>query len=336
MARVAALVHFAKPWRNAGSETVLHSILAKMAAEGHEVRCYVTACPEADRAMLDGVEIISVRSAMHAVSKLQPWQPHVTFTHHDNAVTVLQMRRRIRSRVIFLTHNEMDVTKAPLKLQPDFVVWNTEWVKESLQRKVPEARTLRGMVMHPPFQYDAHKISRDSRPREAITLVNHNEHKGAHVIYALAEMMPERGFIVVDGGHGVQVPVPRHLRNVERVPQNPDMRPVWARSRIVLMPSLYESFGLVSVEAGVSGIPVIAHPTPGLREALGSAGIFADRDDVQTYADVIEMLDDEEIYARFSAKAMLNSALKAERTSAALAQLARQVEKFALPGHRVV
>ncbi|MFI1769152.1 glycosyltransferase family 4 protein [Streptomyces sp. NPDC020800] len=58
---------------------------------------------------------------------------------------------------------------------------------------------------------------------------------------------------------------------------------VYSRSRVMLMPSLYESWGRVAVEAFASGIPVIAHPTPGLVESLGEAGIFAYRDDLNAW-----------------------------------------------------
>ncbi|WP_262928542.1 glycosyltransferase family 4 protein [Streptomyces sp. CBMA152] len=47
---------------------------------------------------------------------------------------------------------------------------------------------------------------------------------------------------------------------------------VYSRSRVILMPSLYESWGRVAVEAFASGIPVIAHTTPGLVESMGEAG----------------------------------------------------------------
>lgn len=333
MAKIGALVHFYVNWRSAGSESVLHNILRHLANQGHEVTAYVTAAPRgAQETEYEGVRLVPVRSAMHAVSMLRPWQPQVTFTHHDNATVALQMRRHIRSRIVFLTHNDMTVTETPLRLQPDFVVWNTDWVRDSLVKRIPSAGRLQGMVMHPPLVHANHHVGETG---DAITLVNHNAHKGAHVLFALAERMPERRFIAVEGGHGNQVPIPEHLANVEHWAQNPDMRPVWQASRIVLMPSIYESYGLVSVEAGCSGIPVIAHPTLGLQEALGGAGFWADRDDIDAYASTIEFLDDPAIYEHASSMAWANSQMKNEESIRALEELTRHVERLALPGNRV-
>lgn len=333
MARIGALVHFYVNWRSAGSETVLHNILRHLAEEGHEVTAYVTNAPRgAEETTYEGVRLVPVRSAMHGVSLLRVWQPQVTFTHHDNAVVTLQMRRRIRSRVIFLTHNDMHITEQPLQMKPDFVVWNSDWVRESLTKRIPTADRLPGMVMHPPLVGRNHYVGETG---DAITLVNHNAHKGAHVLFGLAEMMPERRFIAVEGGHGEQVPIPEHLTNIEHWAQNPDMRPVWKATRLVLMPSVYESYGLVSVEAGASGIPVLAHPTPGLREALGGAGFWCDRDNIQAYADTIEFLDDPMIYKHASSMAKANSEMLTEESNRALEELTRHIEHFALPGMRV-
>lgn len=340
MARIGALVHFYVNWRSAGSETVLHGILRHLVEQGHEVTAYVTNAPKgAEEMTYEGVRLVPVRSAMHGVSMLRVWQPQVTFTHHDNATVTLQMRRRIRSRIIFLTHNDMKITEQPLRMKPDFVVWNSEWVRESLTDRLPVAATLPGMVMHPPLAWADHVIGSPSADRilgrDAITLVNHNAHKGAHVLFGLAERMPERRFIAVEGGHGNQVPIPKHLTNIEHLPQNPDMRPVWRNTRLVLMPSVYESYGLVSIEAGVSGIPVLAHPTPGLQEALGGAGFWCDRDDLQSYVDTIEWLDEDAMYAHASGMAKANSEMKAAESVRALEELTRHVERFALPGMRV-
>lgn len=56
------------------------------------------------------------------------------------------------------------------------------------------------------------------------------------------------------------------------------------------MPSYYESWGRVAVEAMSLGIPVIAHPTPGLKESLGDAGLFANRDSIDQWVRLIDKL----------------------------------------------
>jgi glycosyltransferase involved in cell wall biosynthesis len=65
---------------------------------------------------------------------------------------------------------------------------------------------------------------------------------------------------------------------------------VYARTRVLLMPSERETWGRVGVEAMCSGIPVIAHPTEGLRESLGVAGMFVDRDDVAGWVRTVHKL----------------------------------------------
>ncbi|MEU6394827.1 glycosyltransferase family 4 protein [Streptomyces sp. NPDC046939] len=83
---------------------------------------------------------------------------------------------------------------------------------------------------------------------------------------------------------------------------------VYARTRVVLMPSIYESWGRVAIEACASGIPVIAHPTPGLVEALGEAGIFAYRDDLNAWTDALNHLSRPRHWRAASRRAAARSA----------------------------
>lgn len=52
-----------------------------------------------------------------------------------------------------------------------------------------------------------------------------------------------------------------------------------------------------------SGIPVIAHPTAGLKEALGPAGLFRDRDDPKSWCSLIDELGKRDVYRTWSARA---------------------------------
>lgn len=67
------------------------------------------------------------------------------------------------------------------------------------------------------------------------------------------------------------------------------------------MPSKRESWGRVAVESMSLGIPVIAHPTQGLKESLGEAGLFASRYKPEEWIGLIRKLkSDPWFYSRKS------------------------------------
>lgn len=298
--KVAALVHFALSFRSAGSEVVVHELLKAAAAAGHDVTMWCThrdsqrnwTGREPDTE-LDGVKIKRVRNVIMGQRALRVYKPDVVVTHHDHSVFAIKTAKLVGARSVLLTHNDMDINKRPLAAAPDLVIHNSEWVAESL-RRFGEPRS--SMVFHPPLTPDRHKVDRTGA---AITLVNLNEHKGAHLFYDLAARMPERSFLGVVGGHGVQV-IRRNLPNVTIAEHSPDMKPVWESTRVLLMPSLYESYGLVAVEAGLNGIPTIANPTPGLVENLGKGAIFAERDNPDVWVKYLELMDDPDYYRAVS------------------------------------
>lgn len=61
---------------------------------------------------------------------------------------------------------------------------------------------------------------------------------------------------------------------------------------------------MAATEALQRGIPVIAHPTPGLLESLDYAGVFIDRGRVGEWARAIRRLQDPGTYARRSQLAL--------------------------------
>lgn len=165
-------------------------------------------------------------------------------------------------------------------------------------------------------------------PGDHVTIVNCSTPKGVMTAWRIAEEMPTVNFLGVLGGYGDQVR-PR-ARNFEVIQPTQNMRSdVWSRTRILLMPSAYETWGMVGIEAMCSGIPVIAHPTPGLLESLGDAGIFADRDDTRGWVNAIKTLDDPADYRAASKRAKTRVRELVPEMRAGLDRFANAVEAFA-------
>jgi hypothetical protein len=188
-------------------------------------------------------------------------------------------------------------------------VYNSLWMEREAELFFAEfPKTIRpeqSLVVRPPVFADEYA----TRPGKAVTLVNCNPEKGGRVLEALAKRMPDTQFLAVKGAYGQQI-LP-DLPNVEIVDhvRGEDMRErVYARTRVLLMPSSYESWGRAGCEALASGIPVVAHPTPGLCESLGEAGIFVDREDTAGYEAVLRKLAAPAEYRLASKRAKARSA----------------------------
>lgn len=313
--KVAALVHFSMPFRNAGSETVLHELLKAAAQAGHEVSVWCTHKDSMHQwrgnepvTEYDGIKIVRVRNVLLAGQQVGRWAPDVVVTHHQHATHAIKVARLVGARSVFTVHNDMDINRRPLRARPDLVIHNSEWVAQSLQRFGTPKDSL---IFHPPLTPDRHLVPATG---DAVTLVNLNDHKGSRLFYELAVAEPTRKFIGVIGGHGEQV-IRRNLPNVTIMDHGPDMKRVWEQTRVLVMPSVYESYGLVAVEAGLNGIPTIAHPTPGLQENLGAGGLFADRDSVSEWQHQLRLLDGQLEYNEASdyARRRADDALTATR-----------------------
>lgn len=128
-----------------------------------------------------------------------------------------------------------------------------------------------------------------------ITLVNLTPPKGSNMFYNMALRMPRTKFLGVEGGYWKDQQKYLRKPNITFQKNTSNMKEdVWARTKVLLMPSVYESYGMVGVEAMASGIPVVACPTPGLKESLSYAGIFPATTSIKDWKRELDklMLDD--------------------------------------------
>lgn len=269
-----------------GSWVMTHALLRDLVRRGHTVDV-VLAQATGDPYDLDGVHVWPYRS------KGDPFRfvddAHVIVAHVGAVSRALAIGNAHGVPVAQIAHSADALTRASMAKRPAaLTVFNSHHLAEQLRDVCG-----RSIVVHPPVSLEEYATT----PGDSVTLVNLSEAKGAEVFYALAERFPKTPFLGVVGGYGAQImphgdgDVP-NVTIIGHVPSHEMRDRVYARTRILLMPSRRESFGRVGVEAMCSGIPVIAHPTPGLRESLGEAGVFCDRGDLDAWTDALKRLLD--------------------------------------------
>ena len=315
-------LHAYPPVHNAGAEWMAHSMLRWLAKAGHE--CHVvTTCPE--NYELDGVKVF--RDDFDNCNREWRWCD-LGFTHLVRSGKAWNWHAMTQKPIIYVVHNTF--TNRLVEVKQDFaLIYNTDWAKEDGKKK---GYTHISTVLHPPVYFDDYHTK--SKKRKYITLINCWPRKGGKVLSDLAKMLPEYEFLGVKGGYGDQVITP--MKNLQYVENTPDIKSIYEQTRILIMPSVYESYGRTAVEAMCSGIPVIATDTPGLRESLGKCGLFAppipseDENflEADPFAYWIKQLDNKELYNEISRQSIERAKMLDARNEEEMQSLEKWLIKF--------
>lgn len=292
--RVLATIHMGPPSHNAGSELMIHTMLRYLVEQGHEAKAVVS---RGEDRVHQGVEYVSTdgmrnRQADPLRTELHRWAD-VVATHLDHSRLAMRYGKSAGIPIVHLVHNHLQLEANQVSTKNcDLAVMNSHWLAERV------GWPGRQIIVRPPVWQDDYRVA----PGDRVSMINLTASKGCEVFYEMARRRRSDQFLGVLGAYGEQII--RQIPNVEVTGHTGDMATdVYARTRVLLVPSDYESWGRVAVEAICSGIPVIAHPTDGLVEALGDGGIFCDRDDVDAWEAELARLDDPAEYARASAAA---------------------------------
>lgn len=304
-ARVLAVVHGWPPYFVAGSERMMQHLLSALPADEFDVSVlsfgYNDERPIREPYRVDGIRVDTGYVPLEV--------PDVIVTHHGQGSRVTQdiCQDYPEIRVVAVYHNERYDIPDIQALDAELDVYNTHWVAERLKKP--------GIVVHPPLEPERHIVPETG---SNVTLVNLQKNKGVDTFNAMASRFPGTPFLGVKGGYGKQEPSP----GVRVMDTTQDMREVWKDTRILLAPSEYESYGMVAAEACLNGIPVLAHPTPGLVECLDESGLFLDRSDYDKWESTIRLLlTDRDAYEERSEMARI-------RGQELLAQTVTELELF--------
>lgn len=326
--KITGYFHLFPPEHNAGSETTVHAALRAMVNRGHKVQ---VVCDRSKTAPynVDGIEVVRPpRRGVHSWMENYVRDSDLLVTHLDLTSQAMTLAMAVKKPLVHFVHNDAQLmywrVDARVPYRNSLTVFNSNWLANKPSswagQDLPQDwASPHSVIVHPVVEPERYQCERG----ECVTLANPTAGKGAATFYELARRIPETQFITAQGGYGIQVPCPNGpnahlfyddqgnekpcngLANVTHVKNDPDIRNIFRRTKVLLMPSEYESYGRVGIEAACAGIPTIAHPTVGLVEAFGDAGIFIDRNDYDAWEkEVRRLLTDDVYYHKCSQKVL--------------------------------
>jgi glycosyltransferase involved in cell wall biosynthesis len=270
-----------------GAERYVFNLAREMQDRGHSI-VVVTGYADA----IPGAEGIRIHQApglcsnepwnnrFHGLLKsaLEHFNPNVVFTHRYFAEEYSRLTSW-RWPVVEIVHQRKHVNDARL------TIFNTDYTRKE------NGGSDRDMVLIPPVCPDRIKVLQHRE--DMIGFVKPLTAKGADMVYALANRLPDRNFLILRGSWPTVEDI-RNLPNVEFDGPRLDTENFYSRCKLILMPSLSETAGTVPLEAAVHGVPCISSNIGGLPETNGG-GICLPLDEKQ-WVEEIDKLDDGDYY----------------------------------------
>lgn len=263
---IASLLSY-PPHRFIGSELMTHRMLTALQQRGHDV--HVTVKEEIDDYSWGGIHVTSDAALTGDLLIYHADFPLAAETWTGKKVAICHNSR-------------MGVQLGLYNTRPNLATVNSN----TMNAELPYHRKI---VVHPPVD-----VPESFTPGNSIGLINLEKTSKVGPFWEIARALPDRTFVGVKGGYGHQhIPPGRRRSNVTILEQVPpaDMHSVWSQLRVLLVPSATESWSMVASEALAHGIPVIAHPLPGLLENLAGVGLWANRDDHNQWVEQLTWLE---------------------------------------------
>jgi glycosyltransferase involved in cell wall biosynthesis len=149
-------------------------------------------------------------------------------------------------------------------------------IREYMMRQGVESKVI------PPL-FGIERYRRGQRSGENIVMVSIQVNKGADIALEIARQRPQHSFVFVKSWTNSIDETARLISDIQQLPNAtvmpsvPDMRGIFACSKLLLMPSRYEEgWGRVATEAQLFGIPVLGSNRGRLRDTIGAGGVTLD------------------------------------------------------------
>jgi glycosyltransferase involved in cell wall biosynthesis len=260
----------------------------------------------------------SLRMALQAMSAVRHWQPDIVHLHSTFAGAVMRPLLALMPgapKVVYCAHGwAFDRKIGPLqaatiaavelllsKLCEVVVCVSRHEASRAKKIGIPAKRVkvvLNGIADLPPTpREDGEQLWPKDRLR-VLFVGRLDNQKGVDVLYSAMRVLGERAFAIVVGSAVVSdvrsrlVP-PGNVKVVGWI-DRAGIAQLYASADLLVVPSRWEAFGLVALEAMRAGLPVVASRVGGLPEIVedGITGRLVDAEDAGQLAAAVASLDD--------------------------------------------
>ena len=329
---IVGLSHGYPPFWNMGGEVSLHRMLA--AAKGDKVvltktdQNYTFESVSVKKINIDNVLDVNA-NPQPIVKQLKDLNARVVIAQNELSGPAVEAAIYADAISIVNVHTPPKYGRAIRKgvVYADYAIYNTQ--TSAMLWGEPNA-----LVVHPPI---SPLPTTKNLTGDAYTMLSSLVNKGVVVVLELAKRYPDKRFIIVrspaEPTHGLPDLEARaaELPNVELHPRvaPEDVYKYFEQTRILLVPSRYETYGMSAIEAAGYGIPSIHVDTPHAREGIGDAAILISPLSIDEAANAIDQIESN--YDFYSVNARLRAEWLQERQDKELEAFANFIEKIEKP-----
>jgi len=244
-----------------------------------------------------GHHVMITNIAIEAVK----FKPDLIITQQRAVGMATQLCHKLKIRLWILLHGPRQFIPSPAL---EMLIFNSQQLLEFEQKDVPQ--NVKTMFYHPAIDLDRFRITdqHSNLQRKFITFVgssSYNYLKGCDLFVELARSMPRDKFLYIGPVEKIDYKRPNYPlvgqmpelvgvkggknqykpnklpKNLQVRPNTPELAKIYQQSKVLVVPSIVESFGRVAVEASVAGVPVVCSALPGLKEATGGLANYVEK-----------------------------------------------------------
>ena len=279
--------------------------LDHLARAGHQ--CRIVCGPSGAGAALPHHASIAIQAVEEPARRVQALREQIREFRPDWVLVssedlghalLREARHSAAGRVVYLAHTPQFYPFGPASWNPDpaaaLVVQEAAGIVAIGQHMAGYIERELGrtaVVIHPPLYGPGPFTHYSNFERGSITMINPCAVKGISIFLQIAGRLPGHEFAVLPGWGTTaeDCRLLERLPNVRFLPNARNIDEVLAKTRVLLMPSLwYEGFGLIVMENMLRGIPVVASDSGGLKEAKFGTGYVIPVRTIERYQPVFD------------------------------------------------